>query len=354
MARRRQSVTIKHVAADSGVSLQTVSRVINNEPNVRPEMKRRVQASIDKLGYVPSIAAQRMSGSKSYLILALNDRARTIEAWTAREGSDWVDQMLMGGMLKCAEYGYRLIFELIDTRDDTIERELNAAIAALQPDGVILTPPHSDNPLITGLLEREGIPFARIGSRNTAGGISLTMGDTRMAALATRHLIGKGHKRIGFIAGPREYAVSDRRKAGWLATMEEAGLATDLCERGDFTYPSGEAAARRLLVQPDRPTAIIASNDQMALATNAVARELGLTVPADLSLISFDNSPVVRFVQPSLTAVDQPVAETVSQAVELLIRANRGEDLPEMPVVVEGRLIERDSVAALAPVAADG
>src|SRR6056300_560017 len=124
MARRRQSVTIKHVAADAGVSLQTVSRVINNEANVRPEMKARVQASIDKLGYVPSIAAQRMSGSRSYLILALNDRKRTIEDWRAREGSDWIDQMLLGGMLKCAEYGYRLIFELVDTRSDHIEREL--------------------------------------------------------------------------------------------------------------------------------------------------------------------------------------------------------------------------------------
>ena len=81
MARRRQAVTIKHVAADAGVSLQTVSRVINNEPNVRPAMKEKVQASIDKLGYVPSIAAQRMSGSRSYLILALNDRERTIADW---------------------------------------------------------------------------------------------------------------------------------------------------------------------------------------------------------------------------------------------------------------------------------
>lgn len=87
MGRRRQSVTIKHVAADAGVSLQTVSRVINNEPNVRPEMKERVQASIDKLGYVPSIAAQRMSGSRSYLILAINDRERTMPTGRGGRGS---------------------------------------------------------------------------------------------------------------------------------------------------------------------------------------------------------------------------------------------------------------------------
>lgn len=346
MARRRQSVTIKHVAADAGVSLQTVSRVINKEANVRPEMKERVQFSIDRLGYVPSIAAQRMSGSRSYLILALNDRERTIEAWRAREGNDWVDQMLMGGMLKCAEYGYRLIFELVDTHDDNIERELQAAISALQPDGVVLTPPHSDNPLITELLTRQKIPFARIGSRANGGNISITMGDSRMAALATRHLIDKGHKRIGFIAGSFEYAVSERREAGWREAMAAAGLATDLYERGDFSYASGERAARKLLSASDRPTAIIASNDQMAMATNATAHALGMRVPGDLSLISFDNTPVVRFVQPPLTAIDQPIAETVGRAVELLIAANRGEDLPEMPVVVEGRLIERESVSS--------
>lgn len=346
MARRRQSVTIKHVAADAGVSLQTVSRVINDEANVRPEMKKRVQASIDKLGYVPSIAAQRMSGSKSYLILALNDRERTIENWKAREGNDWVDQMLMGGMLKCAEYGYRLIFELVDTHDDNVQRELGAAIAALQPDGVILTPPHSDNRLITDLLAARNIPFARIGSRETSGEISLTMGDDRLAAMATRHLIGKGHKRIGFIAGSREYALSSWRKEGWVEAMREAGLDTNgLCERGDFSFASGEASARKLLSRSDCPTAIIASNDQMAMATNAVAHEMGLKVPGDLSLISFDNTPVVRFVQPPLTAIEQPVAETVSRAVELLIAANRDEELPEMPVVVEGSLVERESVS---------
>ena len=96
-------MTIKHVAADAGVSLQTVSRVVNKETGVRPQMAERVQASIDRLGYVPSIAAQRMGGSRSYLILALNDRVRTIADWRARQGSDWVDQMLLGGMLTCAD-----------------------------------------------------------------------------------------------------------------------------------------------------------------------------------------------------------------------------------------------------------
>jgi len=343
MARRRQAVTIKHVAEDAGVSLQTVSRVINDEPNVRPAMKERVQSSIDKLGYVPSIAAQRMSGSRSYLILALNDRERTLADWRDRLGTDWVDQMLLGGMLACDKHGYRMMVELVDTHSDHVERELRAAIAALQPDGVILTPPHSENPLITNLLAKAKIPFARIGSREEGAGIRMTMGDEGNAALATEHLIALGHKKIGFIAGPDDYSLSGWRIDGWQGAMARAGLATEgLCEKGDFGFESGAQAARQLLRQIERPTAIIASSDQMALASLQVAGEMGFAVPADLSLISFDNTPIVKFTQPKLTAVDQPIAGTIAKAAELLIGAHK-QALPTELVNVPGTIVERGS-----------
>lgn len=347
MARRRQAVTIKHVAADAGVSLQTVSRVINNEANVRPEMKERVQEAIDRLGYVPSIAAQRLSGSRSYLILAINDRDRTIADWRARQGTDWVDQMLLGGMLKCAEHGYRMIFELIDTHNDHVERELAAALAALQPDGIILTPPHSDNAQIVALLHKKGMPFVRIGSHQTDAGIPISMDNERAAERATKLLLAKGHTRVAFIAGSAEYALSGRRVAGWRSAMTAARHTTDnLMAEGDFSYESGERAARLLLKQPDPPTAIIASNDQMALATLDVARAMGLSVPDDLSLISFDNTPIVRFTQPPLTAVDQPIAATTSKAVELIIAQQKGAEPPATLTMLEAGLVERQSVAA--------
>lgn len=347
MARRRQAVTIKHVAADAGVSLQTVSRVINDGPNVRPEMKERVQASIDKLGYVPSIAAQRMSGSHSYLILALNDRERTITEWAARQGSDWVNQMLLGGMLRANELGYRMMVELVDTHADQVERELASTIASLQPDGVILTPPHSENKQITGLLAKKGIPFARIGSTAPGPGIAMTMGDESNAAMATDYLIGLGHERIGFISGLSEYSLSGWRVDGWTRAMTKAGLSTTgLLAKGDFSFDSGVKAARQLLDSKPRPTAIIASSDQMALATLEVAHDMGINVPADLSVISFDNTPVVNFTQPTLTAVDQPIAETTSRAVELLIDAAREGKVPDAPVRVRGKLVERGSTAA--------
>jgi LacI family transcriptional regulator len=346
MGRRKQRVTIRHVAADAGVSLQTVSRVINDGPNVRPEMRRRVLASIEKLGFVPSIAAQRLSGSRSYIILALNDRDRTIADWRERQGIDWLDQMLLGGMLKAAEYGYRMMFELVDTHNDHVERELCATIASLQPDGIILTPPHSENAQITNLLGKAGIMFARIGSITPGPGIAMTMDDERAAALATRHLAGIGHKRIGFIAGSSEYSLSGWRAAGWKSAMHELGLPQEgLLAHGDFSYESGEAATRQLLEPDPCATAIIASNDRMALAALAVAAERGLRVPEELSIISFDNTPVTKFAKPALTAIDQPIAETAATAMEMIIRCLRGEAIPPQPIVVPARLVERQSTA---------
>ncbi|MBR0553604.1 LacI family DNA-binding transcriptional regulator [Stakelama marina] len=354
MARRRQSVTIKHVAADAGVSLQTVSRVINNEPNVRPEMQERVRASIAKLGYVPSIAAQRMAGRRSYLIVALNDRERTIADWRKREGTDWVDQMMFGGILKCTEHGYRLIVELVDTHSDHIERELLAAIASLQPDGVILTPPHSQNQKILEILDDHKISIARIGSLTDGPGFLLTMDDEHAARLATEHLVELGHHRIGFIAGPPEYELSGWRVVGWKAAMRDAGIDSGgLFAQGDFSFASGRAAAEALLGGDDPVTAIIASNDQMTLGALEVVREHGLRVPEDFSLISFDDTPVIRFSHPPLTAVQQPIAEVASRAVELIISDQAGKKVSREPVVVPASLVVRNSTARRRPALKD-
>ena len=343
MARGRKSVTIRDVAEEAGVSLQTVSRVINDGPNVRPVMREKVQAAIDRLGYVPSLAAQRMSGSRSYIILALNDRERTLADWRERQGTDWVDQMLLGGVLTCSKYGYRMMVELVDTHSDHVERELGATISALQPDGVILTPPHSENRLITALLEERGIPFARIGSKAEGAGIALTMGDEGAAYDATNRLIELGHSQIGIIAGPQEYSLSGWRVDGWRRALADHGLeAEGLFERGDFGYQSGTQATRALLDRNPGMTALIGSSDQMALAALEVARDRGLHVPRDFSIISFDNTPIVRFSQPPLTAVDQPIAETVSVAVERLI-AHRSMPHSEGVIDVKAGLVERAS-----------
>jgi len=342
MPKRRQSVTIKHVAADAGVSLQTVSRVLNKAPNVRPEMARRVQEAIDRLGYVPSLAAQRMAGAHSYFILALNDRERTIADWRRRQGTDWVDQMLLGGMLTCAEHGYRMIIELIDTHSDQLERELLAAIAAVQPDGIVLTPPHSGNRQIIDLLEAQGISFARIGSIRPGGGIKLTMDDKRAARIATEHLVGLGHRRIGFVAGPADYELSGWRIDGWRAAMRDAGLRTDdLLAIGDFSHASGRSAAEYLLALDDRVTAVVVSNDQMTLGTLVVAEERGLRVPGDLSIVSFDDTPSMRHANPPVTAIVQPIAAVSARAVQLIIEQRRTGHAPVDPVVIPAEMVFR-------------
>ena len=340
-ARGRRSVTIRHVAAEAGVSLQTVSRVINDEPNVRPVLIDRVRQAVDKLGYVPSIAAQRMGGSKSYLLMALNDRERTIEGWQSREGTDWVDQMLLGGMLACAKGGYRLILELIDTHSDNVEREVLVALQSLRPDGVILTPPHSDNATITDLLTDRGVPFARIGSTDLNGGLAIAMDDRAAAERATNHLLALGHRRIGFIAGTPQYTLSAARLAGYRAAMAAAGL-PPRDEPGDFDYDAGVIAARRLLDGDGRVTAIVASSDRMALASVRMAFERGLDVPADLSVISFDDTPLARFSVPALTAISQPIAAMSGRAAEWLMGV--GDDPAEaVRELVPFELVERTS-----------
>lgn len=342
----RCSVTIKHVAAEAGVSLQTVSRVINNGPNVRPEVRDRVKAAVEKLGYVPSLAAQRMGGSRSWLLLALNDRDRTIDGWRSGEGTDWVDQMLLGGMLKSAEFGYRMIFELVDTHSSQVEREVQAAISALHPDGVILTPPHSDNPLITRLLVQLGLPFARIGSVSAGPGFAIVMDDRAAADLATTHLLDLGHERVAFITGSDEYVLSGARLDGYRRAISARGLELDddLVGRGDFSFGSGIRAMEAFFDLERPPTAVVASNDQMALAALQVANSRGITVPDQLAIVSFDDTPIVRFSNPPLTAVVQPIAAMAAEASRLLIRAKAGDDdLPSGVVIPFDFVIRRST-----------
>lgn len=343
---RPRAMTIKDVAAEAGVSLQTVSRVINDGPNVRPAIKERVRDAIEKLGYVPSLAARRMGGNRSYLLLALNDRDRTIEGWQSGDGTDWVDQMLLGGMLECAKHGYRMIFELVDTHSSNVERELTSALGAIHPDGVILTPPHGDNPAITSLLDHRHIPYARIGSKDVGPGFAIAMDDEAAAATATRHLIDIGHRRVGFITGSDEYALSKDRLRGYEQAMRSAGLHDPaLVGRGDFTFRSGVDATQRLLDLDQRPTGIVASSDQMSLAALNVAKSRGFEVPRDLSIVSFDDTPIVKFSTPPLTAIRQPIAPMAARAAELLIGANSGQPAPDTVSMIPFELIVRGSTA---------
>jgi len=214
---------------------------------------------------------------------------------------------------------------------------------------VILTPPHSDNPLITGLLVTLGLPFARIGSTAMGAGFGIAMDDHAAAETATNHLLDLGHRRIGFVSGSPEYALSTARLQGYRAAMAGRGLPedADLVGHGDFSFASGEAAMETFCDLAHPPTAVVASNDQMALAALRVAGRRGLNVPHDLAIISFDDTPIVRFSNPPLTAIVQPIAAMASEAAHLLIRAKSGQDdLPQRSTLAFDLAIRGSTVAA--------
>lgn len=323
-------VTIRHVAEAAGVAVKTVSRVMNGEPNVTQDLRDRVMKAVNALGYVPSMAARRMGGSRSYLLVALNDRQNTINNWRSGRGNDWIDQMLHGAMLTCEAHGYRMLFELVEAGSPDLDRKVVAILSALQPDGIILTPPHSQNLDLVEMLIRRKVPIVRMGVPGEGIGFGVFMDDRAAAAEATRHLIDLGHHSIGFIAGSTRFEASSQRKDGYRDALTDAGIAIDdsLIAPGDFTFESGVAAAEALLSRPDRPTAILASNDEMALATLHVASRLDIRVP-DLSLVSFDDTPGVRLSVPGLTSVRQPISDMAAKAAELLIGVSRtGEATP--------------------------
>lgn len=321
--RKTKSTTLKDVAAICGVSYQTVSRVINNAPSVKTEVRQRVQAAVEELGYVPNLAARRMGGNRSYLIIAINDRARTLDNWRVGRGNDWVDQMLYGAMMECEEHGYRMLFELVDTETCAATKQLERALSSLKPDGVILTPPHNENQELADLLSRSGTPFARIGSSRHEDGINVLMDDKAAAKAAADHLINLGHRRIAFISGSPEYLASKLRLEGYREAMASEGLSIDPAweQPGDFSFDAGKTAAKALFNTDNPPTAIIASNDEMAFAVLHVANGKNITVPDQLSVISFEDTPGVRFSVPPLTAIRQPTAAMSAHAARELIAA---------------------------------
>lgn len=319
---RKKAVTMRDVASIAGVSHQTVSRVINNSPNVKSAVRKRVQETIDTLGYVPNLAARRMGGNRSFLILAVNDRARTIDNWQVGRGNDWVDQMLFGAMMECEQNGFRLLFELVDAAKTAAPEQLSKAVSALRPDGVILTPPHSENQDLADLLTASGIAFARIGSGAKPDGINIAMDDRAAAAAATEHLVEMGHRKIGFVSGSTEYLASASRLEGYRQAMQTAGLSIDEGweQPGDFSFESGESATEKFLSLPNRPTAIIASNDEMAFAALHRADQHNIAVPEELAVVSFDDTPGVRFSVPPLTSIRQPIAAMAARAAAELMQ----------------------------------
>ena len=350
------SVTIYDVAARAGVSIKTVSRVMNNEPNVRPAMRDRVLEAAEALDYSPNLSARSLAGSRSFVIAVFVDAALTIDHWKSERGADYLSRIQLGATLQCRDAGYHLLIELIDHDAPRVRQEVAALLAALKPDGVILTPPSSDNQTVLELLDKAGTPYVRLGPERPDGdGPRVHMDDVAAAREMTQHLAQLGHRRIGFIVGEQRYGASQARRQGYMAAMKELNLPVSdtWMRQGDFTFQSGLEQAKALLALPERPTAIFASNDDMALGCLAAAAEAGLMVPGEISVAGFDDSPSARFSRPQLTTVRQPVVEMASLATRLLISGQiKGSSSKDPPLdeLLPFELIHRASTAPpLAP-----
>jgi LacI family transcriptional regulator len=346
------SVTIYDVAARAGVSIKTVSRVMNAGPNVSEPTRERVLEAAEALGYHPNLSARSLAGSRSFLIAVFVDAALTVDHWKSERGTDYLSRIQLGATVECRAAGYHLLVELVDHDAPQVRQEVRSLLAALKPDGVILTPPSSDNEAVLELLQKSATPFVRLGPEGErGGGLRVRMQDHAAALGMTEHLIGLGHRRIGFVVGEPRYGASQARRSGYLEAMAKHGLpvADAWIRQGDFTFQSGIEAAKALLALPEPPTAIFASNDDMALGCLSAAAEAGIAVPDALSIAGFDGSAGAYFSRPQLTTVRQPLTAMASHAARALITGAVGphcdEDAPA-ELLPPFELIVRQSTAA--------
>ncbi|CAN5166741.1 LacI family DNA-binding transcriptional regulator [soil metagenome] len=344
--------TIYDVATAAGVSIKTVSRVVNGEPNVSPALKERVDKAVADLGYRRSLSARSLAGASSSIIAALVDAELTIEHWRSGRGNDYLSRLELGALMEVRQADYHLMVELVDHASPTLQRDLSALIASIRPAGVLLTPPNSDHSVVLDVLDAAGVAYARIGSeKELHRGVNVSMDERSAARDMTLHLIELGHRRIGFVTGPVTYAASQRRLQGFRDAMaaHDLEIAASAIAEGDFTFPSGVSGAERILDAVPDVTAIFASNDDTALGVLQAARARGLKTPDDLSVAGFDDTPSAMFSTPALTTIRQPVAEMAAAAARRLtpvLSAGLPADEAGQVVIVPYALVVRDSTGA--------
>jgi LacI family transcriptional regulator len=340
-ARRSGSVvTIHDVARHAGVSPMTVSRVINSENNVRDETRERVNVSIKTLRYSPNLAARSLASADTVHLGILY----------ASSTAAYLSELLLGSLEQSSLSGCQLVLEQCE--DVETERKAIQRLIAGGVDGVILPAPLCDSEDALKAISDARIPAVLVTSGRPAPGFSaVSINDFEAAREMTRYLLGLGHKRIAFINGHPGHTASGQRFKGFVEGMTEAGIpvGADQVAQGFFTYRSGLDAAERLLTNGYNPTAIFASNDDMAAATMAVAHRKGLEVPRDLAITGFDDTPLATMVWPELTTVRRPISDMAREAVRLLIDQVRGKrtgtPTPVVHKLLRFTLVKRDSSA---------
>jgi LacI family transcriptional regulator len=333
------TTTIKDVAARAGLSVMTVSRVLNGERHVSAAAREKVQEAIEALGYRRNVFARGLPGSRSFLIcMPIPEMI-----------SDYIAEVQQGAVERCRAEGYHLVVQPYDERDDMSDEPVRAALAALRPDGFLLAPPMSDNLAALDALERARTPYARLApGLGPLRGACVAIDEVEAARAMTAALLDLGHRRVGFVSGPAGHAASAWRLAGYRRALAERGVVNDpdLEAEGDFMFESGEAAGEGLLRLAEPPSAIFAGNDDMALGVMAAAQRLGLSAPADISVAGFDGGEIAELAWPQLTTVRQPVRAMGAAAAAAVIAMVESGELIASSQQLDFTLLMRASTAA--------
>lgn len=310
--RRRGVTTIEDVARAAGVSAMTVSRVINHGKNVRETTRAAVLDAIGRLNYSPNTAARSLAAGQ----------ATHIGLLYANPSAAYLAQFLIGGLHAARSAGVHLVIESCESEDADEQAEVTRRFATSDVEGVVLPPPLSESEPIMAELAAMGIPVVTVAmGAPQADSLNVRIDDYAAAMEMTRYLLELGHRNIGFIKGHPNHVASHDRYRGFCDALTEAGIDCERApaEQGYFSYRSGLSAGERLLARTERPTAIFASNDDMAAASVSVAHRMGLNVPEDVSIVGFDDTALATSVWPELTTVKQPIAAMAEAALELLI-----------------------------------
>ena len=334
VSRSSGNVTIIDVAQEAGVSYATVSRVLNNDPHVKPETRERVVHSISRLGYTVNQQARNLAGGRS----------RVVGLLVPDLGTGYIGEIIRGidEALAVAEYDLMLY---TTHRRKPKESAYVTSLTQGMTDGLLLVLPRDPEEYLVSLRQRH-FPYVLIDHQG--------IGDVESAASAanwqggyeaTKYLLELGHRRIGFITGTMDLGCSRDRLDGYQAALCEGNVAIDpqLIHEGDFLQPTGFTAAQSLLALPERPTAIFASNDVMAFGVMEAVRDRGLRIPEDISIIGFDNIPQALQVSPQLTTVQQPLADMGREATRMLVALIQDPECPYQHVELPTSLIVRAS-----------
>ncbi|MBH1992179.1 MAG: LacI family DNA-binding transcriptional regulator [Sphingomonadaceae bacterium] len=303
--------SIHDVAALAQVSIKTVSRVVNKAPNVSASLRERVETAIQTLGYRPNQSARRLAGGRSFMIAYLYNNP----------APGYTSAIQAGAAERCRDLGYHLVVEPISPGGEERFDVLDRLVAALRPDGVLLVPPLSDDEPLLARLAQLGLPCARIAGSVAAVSYNLPTPERAAGRMVADHLIAHGHRRIGVITPPLSHRAALRRVEGFRDGLHIAEVPVDeaLFVRGAFDFTSGIAAAEALLALPNPPSAIFATNDDMALGVLTLAHRTGLRVPEDLSVVGFDDTRASLTSWPPLTTVRQPLADMGRSVVDALV-----------------------------------